>query len=55
MKELAVEQISIGTEGLPQELGGTRAVSTIEITLARPVDTEMENGEEEKEAAGSAS
>jgi len=55
MSELAVEQISIGTEELPQELGGTRAVSYIEITLSRSVETEMEKGEEEKEAAESAS
>lgn len=33
LKDLNVEQISIGTEELAQELGGTRAVSTIEITL----------------------
>jgi DNA-binding protein len=33
MSELAVEKVSIGTEELPQETGGTRAVSTIEITL----------------------
>jgi len=33
LKDLNVDQISIGTEELAQELGGTRAVSTIEITL----------------------
>ncbi len=33
MSELTVDKISIGTEELPQEVGGTRAVSTIEITL----------------------
>jgi len=53
MSDLAVEKISIGTEELPQELGGTRAVSFIEITLSRSVETEMEKGEEGKEAAGS--
>jgi DNA-binding protein len=53
MSDLAVEKISIGTEELPQETGGTRAVSTIEITLSRPVETEMEKGEEGKEAAES--
>ena len=51
MSELAVEQISIGTEELPQETGGTRAVSFIEITLSRPVETEMETEAEGKEAA----
>jgi DNA-binding protein len=54
MKGLAVDQISIATEEIPQELGGTRAVSSIEITLSRHVEAEMEKGEEEKEAAGSA-
>jgi DNA-binding protein len=33
LKDLNVEQISIGTEELAQEMGGTRSVSTIEITL----------------------
>jgi DNA-binding protein len=33
MSDLTVENISIGTEELPQEVGGTRAVSTIEIKL----------------------
>jgi len=53
MSELAVEQISIGTEELPQETGGTRAVSSIEITLSRPAETEMKKEEEGKEAAES--
>jgi DNA-binding protein len=53
MKDLAVEKISIATEELPQELGGTRAVSTIEITLSRSVEMEMEKGEEGKEAVKS--
>ena len=35
MSDLTVDKISIGTEELPQEEGGTRAVSTIEITLKR--------------------
>jgi DNA-binding protein len=33
MKELSVSTIIIGTEELPRDGGGTRAVSTIEITL----------------------
>ena len=55
MKELAVEKISIGTEELPQEIGGMRAISSIEITLSRsrPVEMEMDKGEEGKEAAES--
>ena len=53
MSDLVVEKVSIATEELPQETGGTRAVSTIEITLSRPVETEMEKGEEGKEAAES--
>jgi DNA-binding protein len=35
MKELNVGKITIGTEELQQEEGGTRNVSTIEITLRR--------------------
>ncbi len=35
MKELSVDKITIGTEEIPLEEGGTRAVSTIEITLTR--------------------
>ena len=35
MKELSVGKITIGTEEIPLEEGGTRAVSTIEITLTR--------------------
>jgi DNA-binding protein len=54
MKELTVEQITTRTEQLPRrELEGTRGVSSIEITLSRPVETETEKGEEGKEAAGS--
>ncbi|MGQ9460281.1 MAG: DNA-binding protein Alba [Candidatus Bathyarchaeaceae archaeon] len=35
MKELNVSKITIGTEEIKQEEGGTRNVSTIEITLTR--------------------
>jgi DNA-binding protein Alba len=35
MKELNVGEITIGTEEIQQEEGGTRNVSTIEITLTR--------------------
>lgn len=35
MKDLSVGNIIIGTEEIPLEEGGTRAVSTIEITLRR--------------------
>ena len=35
MKELNVGEITIGTEELQQEEGGTRNVSTIEISLTR--------------------
>jgi len=35
MKQLNVNGIVIGTEELPQEGGGTRAVSTIEIALKK--------------------
>jgi len=35
MKELDIDQITIGTEEIPQKEGGTRMVSTIEITLTR--------------------
>ena len=40
MKELSVSKIIIGTEELPRDGGGTRAVSTMEITLNRPPQTE---------------
>jgi len=39
IKELTVDDISIGTEQLEQREGGTRAVSTIEITLKNPAVT----------------
>ena len=35
LKELRVDKITIGTDEIPQEEGGTRNVSTIEITLTR--------------------
>ena len=35
MKELNIGKITIGTEEIQQEEGGTRNVSTIEITLTR--------------------
>ena len=35
MKELSIGKITIGTEEMQQEEGGTRNVSTIEITLTR--------------------
>jgi DNA-binding protein Alba len=35
MKDLKTSKISIGTEELPQEEGGTRNVSTMEIKLTR--------------------
>jgi len=35
MKELKAGKITIGTEEIEQEEGGTRNVSTIEITLTR--------------------
>jgi len=40
MKELNVNKIIIGTEELPRDGGGTRAVSTIEITLNRALPEE---------------
>ncbi|MCK5625626.1 hypothetical protein KAI11_02110, partial [Candidatus Bathyarchaeota archaeon] len=40
MKELNVTKIIIGTEELPRDGGGTRAVSTIEITLNRALPNE---------------
>ena len=49
MKELSVETIVIGTEELPRDGGGTRAVSTIEITLKRPLPEKKAEGEQVKE------
>ena len=40
MKELSVSKIIIGTEELPRDGGGTRAVSTIEITLNKSIPEE---------------
>ena len=40
MKELSISKIIIDTEELPQDGGGTRAVSTMEITLSRPPTNE---------------
>ena len=40
MKELSVSKIIIGTEELPRDGGGTRAVSTIEITMNRALPNE---------------
>lgn len=35
MEGLKVERVNLGTEDLPMQEGGTRAVSTIEITLIK--------------------
>ena len=35
MENLKIEKVSIGTEDLPMQEGGTRSVSTIEITLTK--------------------
>jgi len=53
MKELNVDKIKIGTEEIQQEEGGTRNVSTIEITLTRvpPVKKEVGEGSEKTESA----
>jgi DNA-binding protein len=53
MKELNLGEIIIGTEEIPREEGGTRNVSTIEITLTRvpPVKKEVEEEREKVEAA----
>jgi len=45
MKELNIGTIKIGTEELQQEEGGTRNVSTIEITLTRGPPEKKEVGE----------
>jgi len=44
LKELSVGKITVGTEELPQEEGGTRNVSTMEITLTRVPALEKEVG-----------
>ena len=46
MKDLNVGGITIGTEEIQQEEGGTRNVSTIEITLTRVPPVKKEVGEE---------
>ena len=46
MKELNIGEITIGTEEIQQEEGGTRNVSTIEITLTRVPPVKKEVGEE---------
>lgn len=48
MEGIEVKDISIGTEQMPQDQGGTRAVSTIEIKLTRPkaAETESTKGDE---------
>ena len=46
MKELNLGEITIGTEEIQQEEGGTRNVSTIEITLTRVPTVKKEVGEE---------
>ena len=46
MKDLNVSKITIGTEEIQQEEGGTRNVSTIEITLTRVPPVKKEVGEE---------
>ncbi len=53
MKELNIGTIKIGTEEIQQEEGGTRNVSTIEITLTRvpPVKKEVGKESEKTESA----
>ena len=46
MKELNIGAITIGTEEIQQEEGGTRNVSTIEIALTRVPPAKKEAGEE---------
>ena len=48
MKELNVGEITIGTEEIEQEEGGTRNVSTIEITLKRSPSEKEVGGEGNK-------
>ena len=50
MKELSVSKIIISTEELPRDGGGTRAVSTIEITLNKslPEEKAEQKPDEEK-------
>ncbi|MFQ6064701.1 MAG: DNA-binding protein Alba [Candidatus Bathyarchaeia archaeon] len=53
MKELSIGKITLGTEGIQQEEGGTRNVSTMEITLTRvaPAKKEVEKESEKTESA----
>jgi DNA-binding protein len=53
MKNLSVGGISIGTEEIQQEEGGTRNVSTMEITLTRvpPTKKDVEKRRQKKESA----
>ncbi|UCD27107.1 MAG: DNA-binding protein Alba [Candidatus Bathyarchaeota archaeon] len=53
LKELTVANITIGTEEIEQEEGGTRNVSTIEITLTRvpPAKKEVREESEKTESA----
>ncbi len=53
MKELNVGKITLGTEEIQQEEGGTRNVSTMEITLTHipPAKKEVEKEREKMESA----
>jgi len=53
LKELNIGKITIGTEELQQEEGGTRNVSTMEITLTRapPAKKEVKKKSEKTESA----
>ncbi|UCC33263.1 MAG: DNA-binding protein Alba [Candidatus Bathyarchaeota archaeon] len=48
MRNLNVDKITIGTEEIQQEEGGTRNVSTMEITLTRAPSTKKEAKKESK-------
>lgn len=54
MKELNIGEVTIGTEEIQQEEGGTRNVSTIEITLTRVPPVKKEVGEESEKTKKSA-
>lgn len=51
MKELSVSDIVIGTEELPRDGGGTRAVSTIEVTMKRPLPEKKAEQQADEEKA----
>jgi DNA-binding protein len=52
LKDVNVGRITVGTEALQQEEGGTRNVSTMEITLTRgPVEKKTEKESEKTESA----